>query len=149
MKPEERNAPEADWRTADSHLAALEQRRSQEASYLEGYGLSPFAEDSPAAPLRDEWREAARDRLREEVARRDPLAEVESRRAHDAFEEKRRSAELACRLADRAGEEVDPDIRRLASSRSAQLSVDALVAARAQDFEIRRRLATDLLRATG
>ena len=122
---------EHNYSERDPWVAAYEERRSRESSYLEGWGLHPIA-DVPVMPACDEYREAARDRLREMVSGHDPLTDIEARKAHDEHEARRKSAQLAVKLAERLGEPVDPDIRRMAATPSAQPSVDAILSARAQ-----------------
>jgi hypothetical protein len=130
MKPEELHAPQGDWRAADSHLRAVEQRRAME-SWSADVPLTN--RDGPVLPTVDEHREAARALLERAVKEHEPLGHAECERANAAYEERRRNAEMQVRLADRLGEEVDPQIRALASTPSAQESVDRILAQRAAD----------------
>ena len=120
-----------DWR--DPTVTAVEERRAAEAAYLESWSLYGTADTAPAIPDPDPHRLAVRNRLREQVSAHDPLGDLESERAHRAYQERRRNAQTQVRLLEKVGEPVPDEMRRLAETPSAQESVDAILAQRAAD----------------
>ena len=54
--------------------------------------------------------------------------------ANRSFEERKKEAQWKVKVADRLGEEVDAETRRMATAESAQAQIDAILSARKQTF---------------
>jgi hypothetical protein len=130
LKHDELHAPVGDWRAVDTHLQAYEERRAREAVWREG--IHHVDRRVPVVPAVDTHRAAARGLLRDAVRDYQPLGSDACEQAHRAYQERRASAQMQVRLADRLSEEVPAEIRRLAETPSAQEAVDAILAQRAK-----------------
>jgi hypothetical protein len=133
MKQEQENR----WEDNDTHLQAVEEHRAEVAEFRDNshpprpWGDKPYRPDDDVAhPAVDAYREAARERLRV-VMRSEPgmgfaymtgmdpgALQARCEEARRDYDEKRRQAQLAVRFAERLGEEVPAETRRLAETPS-------------------------------
>ena len=61
------------------------------------------------------------------------MTSLQESRTHKDYEARRQSAQLAVKFADRLGEEVPEEVRRLAQTPSAQTQIDKILSERAED----------------
>jgi hypothetical protein len=119
------------WEDSDPHLLAY--RRIQEEKEMRAQMPRVISREDLDAPVRrgSDQAEAIIRSLTQTV---EPGAwAMAAEEAHTAYEERRRQAQQLVRMADRLGEPVDPEIRRLAETESAHVQIQQMLEKRAED----------------
>ena len=119
------------WEDYDQHL--IRYRELKEEKAIREQLPRVISREHLDAPVRrfDEYADAA---VRSLTATVEPgMWALSAERAHEDYQRRQKEAQMMVRLADKAGEPVDPEIRRLATTPSAHLQVEAILETRAEN----------------
>jgi hypothetical protein len=119
------------WEDGDSYLRKYHEAREQKAQ-ADWFDPGPMFGGDQTAPVKreDSYADAAREQLGQ---RSEPGAwALGAEQAHADYERRQAEAQLTVRLAEKAGEDVPDELRRLATTPSAGLQVEAMLEARGE-----------------
>jgi hypothetical protein len=119
------------WQDSDSYLVAYHEARERKAQAA-WFDPEPMFGGDQTAPVKRE--DAFADAAREQLGQRSdpgPWA-LAAEQAHKTYEARQKEAQLTLRLTEKAGEDVPDELRRLATTPSAGLQVEAMLEARGE-----------------
>ena len=109
------------WEDGDPYLQAY-RARQERAAQADWFDPGPMLGGDQTAPVRreDPYADAAREQLGQRSERSEPGSwTLAAEQAHKTYEARQKEARLTVRLAEKAGEDVPDELRRLATTPSA------------------------------